>query len=101
MPPRRKLVPPSAKASRPLAASHLDAFLQYVRSECHLAENTVAAYRRDLGRFKKWLGARSVAALTIRDLSDYAAWLHGEKLAPASIARHIVSLRMFFRYLQV
>ena len=42
-----------------------------------------------------------VAALTIRDLADYVSWLHGRKLAPASIARHIASLKVFFRYLQL
>jgi integrase/recombinase XerD len=34
-------------------------------------------------------------------LADYVAWLHGRELAPASIARHIVSLKVFFRYLQL
>ncbi len=39
--------------------------------------------------------------MTVRDLADYAAWLHARKLAPASIARHLVSLKVFFRYLQL
>jgi len=39
--------------------------------------------------------------LTIRDLSDYVGYLGDQRLAPASIARHIVALRMFFRYLQL
>ena len=69
--------------------------------ECHLAENTVAAYRRDLERFLEWLAGRSVPKLTIHDLADYAGWLHEKKLAPASIARHLVSLKVFFRYLQL
>ena len=43
----------------------------------------------------------SIPSLSIRDLADYAAWLHGKQLAPASIARHIVSLKVFFRYLQL
>ncbi len=77
------------------------AFIDYLRTECHLAENSVAAYRRDLVRFGTWLGERRIPQLTIRDLSDYAAWLHEQHLAPASIARHIVALRMFFRYLQL
>jgi len=75
--------------------------VQYVAGECHLAENTVAAYRRDVARFFEWSAGRSVAKLSIRDLADYAGWLYGKKLAPASIARHIVSLRVFFRYLQL
>jgi integrase/recombinase XerD len=78
-----------------------DSFDNYLRTECHLSPHTVAAYTRDLRRFSEWLDARSIAQLTIRDLSDYVAWLNGFKLAPSSLARHIVSLRMFFRYLQL
>ena len=42
-----------------------------------------------------------ISGLSIRDLADYAAWLYGQQLAPASIARHLVSLKVFFRYLQL
>ena len=73
----------------------------YAAGECHLAENTVAAYRRDLARFFEWLAGRSIVKLSIRQLADYMGWLHAKKLAPASIARHIVSLKVFFRYLQL
>ncbi len=102
MPPRRKLV----VAKKPAAAgtagrSWSEAFLVYIRNECRLSENTVAAYSRDLRRFHEWLAGRTVARLNIQDLADYAGWLHKQKLAPASIARHVVSLRMYFRYLQL
>lgn len=79
----------------------VDAFVAYAAHECHLAENTVAAYRRDLRRFGEWLGGRPIGKLTITDLGDYAGWLAEQKLAPSSIARHLVSLRVFFRYLQL
>jgi integrase/recombinase XerD len=100
---RRRLLrpqPPKPKSVR-LAKTWLEAFVDYAAGECHLSENTVAAYRRDLAHFSDWLGERSVPELSIRDLADYVAWLHGRKLAPASIARHIVSLKVFFRYLQL
>ncbi|MGA2621900.1 MAG: site-specific tyrosine recombinase XerD [Thermoguttaceae bacterium] len=90
---------PPAGVSR--AGTWLEQFVQYVAGECHLAENTVVAYRRDLRRFFQWLGQRSIPGLSIRDLADYAGWLHGAKLAPASIARHLAALRVFFRYLQL
>lgn len=77
------------------------AFIDYLRSECHLAENTVVAYRRDLARFEHWLAGRRIPSLTIRDLSNYVQWLSEQALSPRSAARHIVSLRMFFRYLQL
>lgn len=97
----RKLMRPKPPSARNLTQTWLEAFVAYTAGECHLAENTVAAYRRDLTRFFEWLQGRSIPALDIRDLADYAAWLHGKKLAPASIARHIVSLKVFFRYLQL
>lgn len=88
-------------AVRSLADTWLDAFVHYAAGECHLAENTVAAYRRDLRRFFDWLQGREIRQLTIQDLSDYARWLQGQSLAPASMARHLVSLKIFFRYLQL
>ena len=61
----------------------------------------MAAYRRDLERFFEWLGRGAPEELSIRELADYAAWLHQRKLAPASIGRHIASLKTFYRYLQL
>ena len=79
----------------------VDSFADYQRTECHLSENTVTAYQRDLRRFTTWLGQRPLRSLTIADLTDFVATLADEQLAPSSIARHIVSMRMFFRYLQL
>lgn len=76
-------------------------YVEYLRSECHLAENTVKAYERDIQRFMQWLGAKRMPDLTIAELSDFVAWLARFELAPASVARHIVALKMFFRYLQL
>jgi integrase/recombinase XerD len=101
--PRRKLLKPSAGAATPAAtaAGWIDSFVDYLRSECHLAENTVEAYQRDIRRFYSWLAGRRIAQLSISELADYAGWLHDHKLAPTSIARHLASLRIFFRYLQL
>jgi integrase/recombinase XerD len=79
----------------------LASFVGYLANECHLADNTVVAYRRDLRRFFLWLGRRNVLDLTIQQLADYAAWLAGQSLAAASVARHLVSLKIFYRYLQL
>ncbi|MCE9554332.1 MAG: site-specific tyrosine recombinase XerD [Planctomycetes bacterium] len=100
----RKL--PSAKSTAPAAPMtpterYVAPFVAYLRSECHLSENTAAAYRRDLARFCKWIGTRRVAGLSIQELAKYVGWLRGEGLAAVSVARHVVSLKIFFRYLQV
>lgn len=82
-------------------AEWAERFLKYLRSECHLANNTVAAYRRDLEHFKSWLEGRLPTKLKIDDLTNYLVWLKEQNLAATSIARHIVSLRMFYKFLQL
>ncbi len=100
-PSKRKQLRAAAQPSRAAEHPWVEAFSSYLQSECHLATNSVVAYRRDLRRFYEWLGNRQVAKLTIKDLADYAGWLHDQNLAPASLARHLVSLKLFFRYLQL
>jgi integrase/recombinase XerD len=115
MPPRKRLPlsAPSRSAPFDAAASGggngaaggdhpwVVAFASYLSGECHLAVNTVVAYRRDLRRFNQWLGNRKIPVLSVNELAEYAGWLHDQKLAPASLARHLVSLKLFFRYLQL
>lgn len=86
---------------RPNRRLWLENFLAYSAGECHLSQNTVAAYRRDLERFYVWLGDQDLFTLKISDFSSYVGWLHDQDLAPASMARHIVSLRIFYKYLQL
>jgi integrase/recombinase XerD len=84
-----------------LASNWQQKFTDYLRTECHLADNTVQAYGRDLKRMMTWLGGKPVNRLTLADLTDFVASLQHEKLAPASISRAIVTTRMFFKYLQL
>ena len=76
-------------------------FTDYLRTECHLAENTVLAYGRDLQRLLRWQTGKSVTQLQLPDLTEYVAALQAEQLASASISRAIVATRMFFKYLQL
>jgi integrase/recombinase XerD len=98
---RRKEIKPRRTAAAEHAARWSEDFVRYLRTECHLAENSVLAYQRDLRRFFEWLRGRRIEGLGISDLSAYPAWLNAQELAPASISRHIVSLKVFFRYLQL
>lgn len=79
----------------------VERFLAYVEHERALAENTRAAYRRDLRDFVGWLAGRSATALTVGDLGDYLALLARRGLARASIARQAATLRTFFAFLQL
>jgi integrase/recombinase XerD len=85
-------------------AGDLSAFRHYLQSERGMAANTVLAYGRDLGRFAEWVaqgGLTDYLHPTIRDLSHYLSYLRDEGLAPASSARHLVALKMFYRFLRL
>ncbi|MBX3445072.1 MAG: site-specific tyrosine recombinase XerD [Planctomyces sp.] len=104
MPPRRR--PPGPAAQAELATlspgSHLDPFLHYLTAECGMSANTVAAYRNDLRQFADWCVERKIASLKAVDLSllaDFLQALHARKLSASTIARRLVALKMFFRYL--
>jgi len=90
----------ASSASSP--AVHLEPFLRYLEAECGMARNSVRAYQSDLEQFFEWYrahGPRSLHEVSLRVFSDYLDHLHERKLAATSIARHLVSIRMFFRYL--
>jgi len=99
--PRRRQLTPHHIAAKPAEEIWLDSFLKYIQGECQLSRNTIAAYERDMKRFFEWLRGKPIADLTVRELADYVDWLHLHKFASATLARHVVSLRVFFRYLQL
>lgn len=80
------------------------AFQNYLRGERGMAANTVLAYRRDLKRFAHWVSNGGVADYLrpgIRELGNYLSYLREEGLSPASVARHLVALKMFYRFLRL
>jgi len=99
--PLKKQIRPRRESTPSDAARWQDSFIRYLRTECHLADNTVAAYGRDLKRLVAWLGHRRLAQLRVSELAGYSAWLAEQGLAPKSVTRHVASLKVFFRYLQL
>ena len=85
-----------------VAAVH--AFRDYLKAERGLSENTLLAYTRDLGRYAEWVGTVKLADAskpTLKDLARYIGFLHDCHLAAGTMARHVVSLRMFYRFLRL
>ena len=97
----KKLVKPKRAAAAEDAARWREAFVRYLASERQMSANTVAAYQRDLRHFFEWLEGRRIPNLSVSDLAAYPAWLSDQGLAPTSVARHVASLKGFFRYLQL
>jgi integrase/recombinase XerD len=84
--------------TRPLAPN-VESFLAFCRIEKGLADNTVSSYRNDL---EKLSGSLRVPARAVcqDDLSRHVESLYRAGLSVRSVARHITTLRNFFRFLQ-
>jgi len=80
------------------------AFRDYLRAERGMAGNTVTAYGHDLDRYAAWVadgGMRDFRIPTLGELANYIGYLREEGLAPASVARHLVALKMFYRFMKL
>src|ERR1700756_3327819 len=77
-------------------------FLTYVRVEKGLSANTVSAYRRDLVKFETYTKKkkRTLESVSRDDLVDFLSGLFRQKLESRTVARHLVTLRNFFRFAQ-
>ncbi|TVQ31732.1 MAG: tyrosine recombinase [Phycisphaeraceae bacterium] len=79
------------------------AFLTYIRVECGLSANTLEAYGRDLRDLYADLDRRQVAnlgAVTPRHLAEHLVNLKAARgMASSSVARHLATIKMFFRWL--
>jgi len=78
-------------------------FVVHVKVEKGLSVNTVSAYRRDLVKFEGFTKKRKLTleAVTRDDLVDFLASLYRGNLESRTVARHLVTLRNFFRFAQV
>jgi len=82
---------------------HIDRFLSAIVVEKGLSRNTVEAYSRDLSRLSEFLISQSifewndVKPINIR---AYVSWLTSLGLNARTVARHIVTLRRFYRFLE-
>jgi integrase/recombinase XerD len=99
-------VTPSAD---PLDAA-VERFLRALRVERGLAAATTAAYRRDLARYRTFLGERRIRDLDrVRpeDLEAFVGWLRGPlgpdgvRLAERTVARTVVAVRGLHRFRRV
>jgi integrase/recombinase XerD len=78
----------------------ISAFLTHVRVEKGLSSNTVAAYGRDMSKFEAFAKKQKLSLQSVsRDhLVDFLSSLYHQKLESRTVARHLVTLRNFFRF---
>ena len=89
---------PERGASQPAPSPAVTAYVNSLRFERGLAEQTVAAYRRDLLQLEDHLRRRGIALGSAQtdDLNEYFA---AQTWRPATRARKMAAVRSFYRYL--
>jgi integrase/recombinase XerD len=101
---RRPGGPPDASPDASLESGQLpleaEEFLSWMAAERGRAANTLAAYRRDLGSYWRWLQSRSLDLTTVcgSDLEAFVA-LRRSVGAASSVARQVAAIRMLHRFL--
>ncbi|WP_435528249.1 site-specific tyrosine recombinase XerD [Martelella mangrovi] len=84
-----------------LSGAHIEAFIEMLSAERGAANNTLAAYQRDLDDFRDFLIDRGVAAdaASTADITAYLAELGKRGFAASSQSRRLSALRQFYRFL--
>jgi len=90
-----------ARQARPSDQALIELFLDMLAAERGAGENTLSAYRRDLGDFSRHLAAarRTVAGATTDDVRGYLQSLAKRSFAAASVARRLSAIRQLYRFL--
>jgi integrase/recombinase XerD len=103
MPKRKRPIADSATPQvNNTVALHLLPFLHYLEAECGLAKNTVSSYETDLRQFAGWyedFGPANPQDIQLKVLTGYLEFLHNRELAATTVARKLVAIKMFFKYL--
>lgn len=80
--------------------ANIRAFVNSLRVEKGLSENTIAAYRRDMVKFMAFADERHLKTAEIErsHVVEFLASLYRKGLDSRSVARHLVTIRHFFRF---
>jgi integrase/recombinase XerD len=80
--------------------AHVREFVNCLRVEKGLSDNTIQAYRRDIQKFAAFASERGLGTrdVTRSDVVDFLASLYRRRLDSSSVARHLVTIRNFFRF---
>ena len=80
--------------------AQIRSFLNYLRVEKGLSDNTMYAYQRDMMKFAEFAAKQKVTLVNVEraQVVDFLRSLYLKKLDSRSVARHLVTIRHFFRF---
>lgn len=84
--------------------AQVDEFLDYLAAEKGYSDNTLAAYRNDLGQFTQYLVNQTDAArwdeISKSQIVDYILHMKELEYASSTVARKVAAVKSFFHYLR-
>lgn len=84
-------------------ASTLNQYIQFIRLEKGLSDNSIASYKHDIGRYLTFIhdtiGLRDLGGVSMQHIHNYLQELTAMNLSTGSIARNISSIRGFHAFL--
>jgi integrase/recombinase XerD len=81
--------------------TYLDDFLDYLRVEAGLSQNTLTAYRRDISQFLQFLqsrGKKSPDSISREDLQQFLLHI-SDRMRESAVCRKMSAIRTFSRFL--
>lgn len=81
---------------------HIEDFINYLQDVKQSSLNTIRAYQNDLRKLESYLnqqGIQTASKITETTLNSYVLSLEKEGMSPASVSRHIASMKAFLLYL--
>jgi len=78
-------------------------FIGYLKFERNASPCTIREYRRDVAQFMEFLTPPGEKTLPLHQVDhkiirEYVSWMYDHNLERSSIARHLATLRTFFKY---
>ena len=80
----------------------INTFIVYLHNIKKTSDNTESSFRRDLSKlcsFLKLRGIEKVEEICSEDLREFVSDLEAKQLKPATVSRHIASVKAFYHYL--
>ena len=76
-------------------------FLDFLKDDKKLSENTLQSYRRDIEQYEKYVSENKINYLKVTEetITDYMEYLREENKKESTISRSLASIRSFYQYL--
>ena len=79
----------------------IESFLEFIKNDKKLSENTLQSYRRDIMQYKKYVEVNDINYIKVKtdDIKTYLQYLHDVNKKPSTISRNLASIRLFYQFL--